>query len=114
MGDYRRDSSSLRSLREARRTSSLLFGLTTARPAESWPRYWSRLSPSRIRGTTFLGRMYPTIPHTVFSPTRKERRKRQCRYQPDRAGSIVNLNDETRRYLLPRTIGRQKVPLLNL
>jgi len=33
---------------------------------ESWPRHSSLLSPSRIRGTTFLGPMYRTIPRTLF------------------------------------------------
>src|SRR5574337_2088109 len=37
-----------------------------ARPAESYPRYSSRLSPSRRTGTTFLCPTYPTIPHIAL------------------------------------------------
>src|SRR5260370_24834204 len=62
------DSSRFGNLPEARRISIFPFWLTTAMPAESYPRYSRRRSPSRIRGTTFLGPMYPTMPHTMHSP----------------------------------------------
>src|SRR5437588_9615194 len=68
MGLLRIDSSRFGNLPEARRISILPFWLTTAIPAESYPRYSRRRSPSRIRGTTFLGPMYPTMPHTMKSP----------------------------------------------
>src|SRR5574337_1742541 len=37
-----------------------------ARPAESYPRYSRRLSPSKRTGTTFLCPTYPTIPHIAL------------------------------------------------
>src|SRR5579862_6396976 len=68
IGLLRMDSSRFGNLPEARRISIWPFWLTTAMPAESYPRYSRRRSPSRIRGTTFLGPMYPTMPHMVKSP----------------------------------------------
>src|SRR5271166_3881040 len=68
MGDCRMTSSRLCSLPGARRICTFPSEPTTAMPAESYPRYSRRRSPSRIRGTTFLGPMYPTIPHTGSSP----------------------------------------------
>src|SRR5207253_10773663 len=46
----------------ARRTCSP-SRLRTATPAESYPRYSSRFSPSRIRPTASLSPTYPTMPH---------------------------------------------------
>src|SRR5579864_4376464 len=68
IGWLRIDSSRFGNLPEARRISIFPFWLTTAMPAESYPRYSRRRSPSRIRGTTFLGPIYPTMPHTMNSP----------------------------------------------
>ena len=41
--------------------------LTTAMPAESYPRYSSLRSPSISMGTTLRPATAPTIPHMVFS-----------------------------------------------
>src|SRR6267143_3299639 len=57
---------------------------TTATPAESYPRYSSRRSPSMRTGTTSLGPIYPMIPHIFAnlagphprSPTRSHRSAR--------------------------------------
>src|SRR2546426_6273310 len=39
--------------------------LSTATPAESYPRYSKRLKPSTRTETASLGPTYPTIPHTA-------------------------------------------------
>src|ERR1700722_10904426 len=62
-GCCRITSSSLRSFPGARRSSSPCPAFPTAIPAESYPRYSSRLKPSRMTETTSLGPTYPTIPH---------------------------------------------------
>src|SRR5438477_6142600 len=56
-------SSRLRSLPSARRICSPSPLPATAMPAESYPRYSSRFSPSMMTGTTRLLPTYPTIPH---------------------------------------------------
>src|SRR5262245_30811495 len=57
------------SLPALRRRSTQPF-FTTATPAESYPRYSRRRSPSMSTGTTSLGPMYPMIPHMICSPLR--------------------------------------------
>src|SRR3989454_5810546 len=51
------------------RPASLRFSppppLSTATPAESYPRYSKRLKPSTKTETASLGPTYPTIPHTA-------------------------------------------------
>src|SRR5215467_5148469 len=56
-------SSRLRSLPSARLICNPSPLPPTAIPAESYPRYSSRLSPSRMTGTTRFLPTYPTIPH---------------------------------------------------
>src|SRR5438270_11337723 len=58
-------SSRFRSLPEARRTDKHPLSSSTATPAESYPRYSSRLRPSIMMGTALCGPMYPTIPHII-------------------------------------------------
>src|SRR5262245_17299223 len=55
------------SLPALRRRSTQPF-FTTATPAESYPRYSSRRSPSINTGTTSFGPMYPMIPHINVVP----------------------------------------------
>src|ERR1700680_1935803 len=56
-------SSRLRSFPSARRNCSPLPFPATAIPAESYPRYSSRRSPSIMIGTTLFLPTYPTMPH---------------------------------------------------
>src|SRR5215471_18053615 len=56
-------SSRFRSLPSARRTSSPSPPFPTAIPAESYPRYSRRRSPSMMTGTTLFLPTYPTMPH---------------------------------------------------
>src|ERR1035437_2290366 len=59
--------SSSRESLPALRRSSTTPSCTTATPAESYPRYSSRRSPSMRIGTTSLGPIYPMIPHIAFN-----------------------------------------------
>src|SRR5580704_4942098 len=59
-------SSRLRSLPSARRTCSPSPLPHTAIPAESYPRYSKRRSPSIMTGTTAFLPTYPTMPHIFF------------------------------------------------
>src|SRR2546422_801948 len=52
----------------ADRRSEIPSGLTTATPAESYPRYSIRRSPSIRTGTTGFEPMYPMIPHIKSVP----------------------------------------------
>src|SRR6266496_2029382 len=61
-------SSKLRSLPSARRIWRPSPLPQTAIPAESYPRYSSRRSPSRMTGTTRFLPTYPTIPHMPVTP----------------------------------------------
>src|SRR6202051_2829890 len=56
-------SSRLRSLPSARRSCNPSPFPPTAIPAESYPRYSSRRSPSIMIGTTLFLPTYPTMPH---------------------------------------------------
>src|SRR5450759_4563503 len=60
--------SSRRASLPALRRSSIWPFLTTATPAESYPRYSRRRSPSMRIGTTSLSPIYPMIPHMVQTP----------------------------------------------
>src|SRR5882672_9556874 len=64
-GSARKLSSRLQSLPTERRRLSAP-SRTTATPAESYPRYSSRRSPSTMTGTASLDPTYPTMPHMVL------------------------------------------------
>src|SRR5579859_3769410 len=68
-------SSRLRSLPSARRICRPSPLPSTAIPAESYPRYSSRRSPSMMMGTTLLLPTYPTIPHIWNPPMDAPRRQ---------------------------------------
>ena len=52
--------------RPTARTRSIPCALSTATPAESYPRYSRRLKPSINVETTFLFEIAPTMPHIDF------------------------------------------------
>src|SRR5881394_19764 len=66
-------SSSCATLPTVRRSPSLWFGWSTATPAESYPRYSRRLSPSTSTGTILRSAIAPTIPHIVLLASRSAR-----------------------------------------
>src|SRR5581483_10997085 len=84
-------SSRLRSLPSARRTWSPSPLPATAMPAESYPRYSSRLSPSRMTGTTRFLPTYPTMPHIAVNSWMSEgnRNFASSRRGRDRVSSLV-------------------------